>query len=164
MNNKNTNNVTIEELHKKIKVLEDENKSLQKLVYHDTLTNVYNRAWFLHNIKSHSKVHLTIVDLNKLKLINDSEGHLAGDRFILNVSKKLQDYGKVVRFGGDEFIVISPNQKKFDELNNHSSTLFSKGGVMPDEYQTISEALQIADRRLYVDKRSLEMQSDRSND
>lgn len=164
MSNIKNNNTTIEELQKRIKDLEAQNKALQKLVYRDPLTNVFNRAWFLHNVKSHSKVYLTIVDLNKLKRINDSEGHLAGDRFILEASKMLQEYGKVVRFGGDEFIVISSNQQKFNDLNNYQTTLFSKGGVTPDEYQTISEALQIADKRLYINKRNLEMLDDKFND
>lgn len=145
--------IEITALKEKIKLLEKQNKSLKKLAYFDPLTNTYNRTWFNKNITQKSKPYLIIVDLNNLKNINDSKGHLEGDKYILKTVSVLKQYGKVVRYGGDEFIVLCKDKAHFEKLISLNSCDFSKGGVLPEEYSTIGNAILLADKRLYIDKK-----------
>lgn len=93
----------------KTKVLRDEMFELQKLVYEDGLTKSYNRKWLEDTYLDHNTEEGTIVviDLDKFKSINDTHGHVVGDKVLVHVAQKLKESGgKVVRFGGDEFLVI----------------------------------------------------------
>lgn len=86
---------------------------------HDTLTGLPNRtlameilAQSIERARRNDKYHfaLLFIDLNRLKLVNDSLGHLAGDRFLIEIARRIQrcvrDNDVVCRFGGDEFVVI----------------------------------------------------------
>lgn len=139
-------------LKRKIKLLESKNKQLKALAFFDTLTKAYSRTWFKHNISSDSKVFLVLVDLNNLKTINDSQGHQEGDKYLLKTVTLLKKFGKTIRYGGDEFIVLCKNQTFYENLINLKTADFSKGGVTPSEYNTIAEAIILADKRLYRDK------------
>lgn len=87
---------------------------------HDPLTGAFNR-WYLdellrreeHRGRRHDQpISFLIIDVDNFKSINDTYGHLVGDDILKSVSKKLRaavrasDY--VVRFGGDEFLVVMP--------------------------------------------------------
>lgn len=103
------------------KKLQKEIQELQRIVYEDSLTKSYNRKWFDDTILDHDKLSLrdngtiVMVDLNKFKEINDSFGHVVGDKVLIHVTVKLKECGgRVVRYGGDEFIVI------FDSTINSS--------------------------------------------
>lgn len=97
------------------KELEDK---LYKLSYTDSLTNLYNRTYFVDRSKALYKedfLPLSIImgDVNGLKIINDSIGHIEGDKIISNISKIILsccrpgDYA--FRWGGDEIIMLLPN-------------------------------------------------------
>lgn len=86
---------------------------------HDTLTNLPNRTLVMEILSrsierarrnENYKFALLFVDLNRFKLVNDSLGHLAGDRFLVEVSQRLaaclRSNDVVGRFGGDEFVII----------------------------------------------------------
>jgi len=95
------------------KKLQQEIQELQKIVYEDGLTKSYNRKWFDDTILNQDKISLrdsgtiVMVDLNKFKEINDNYGHIVGDKVLIHVTVKLKESGgRVVRYGGDEFIVI----------------------------------------------------------
>ncbi len=83
----------------------------------DSLTNVFNRRAltnYLGNICSKQNLkydlHLLMIDIDDFKKINDTYGHLAGDKiliFLTNILKKtLRDGDKIFRYGGEEFILI----------------------------------------------------------
>ncbi len=93
--------------------LQNRISALEEEVYVDDLTKAYNRKWLFDKILRHNCFQkngvLTFIDLDKFKHINDSYGHIAGDKvlfLISNVLKKLEGVD-VVRYGGDEFIMIS---------------------------------------------------------
>ncbi len=96
----------MEELNRRISMLEEQ-------VYLDELTKAYNRKWlfekFLINEKFLKSGTLVFVDIDKFKEINDTYGHITGDKvlaMITQLTKKLGDT-HTIRYGGDEFILIS---------------------------------------------------------
>ena len=98
--------------------IEDE---LTHLSLHDALTGLPNRSFFLENLdkavararRSHSRLALLLLDLDRFKLTNDRFGHEAGDRLLVEVGRRLSaglrtgDF--VGRLGGDEFVVLFEN-------------------------------------------------------
>ncbi|MGB5823679.1 MAG: HD domain-containing phosphohydrolase [Proteocatella sp.] len=97
------------------KILE---KRLRYLSYTDMLTGVYNRASFegkIKELKNTRKTPIGIImgDVNGLKLINDTFGHIEGDKILVSISNVLKkvcgEYGHIFRWGGDEFVVLIPN-------------------------------------------------------
>ena len=97
------------------KKLEDR---LRYLSYNDALTGIYNRTYFEEKIRElnneeHLPLGIIMGDVNGLKLVNDSLGHLEGDRLLKSISsvlnKACSDKGFVFRWGGDEFMILLPN-------------------------------------------------------
>ncbi len=91
---------------------------LQFLSYHDQLTGLYNRRFFEQELdrldqEKYYPFTITMADINGLKLINDSFGHVAGDECIIKVAKVIiegiREKDIVCRLSGDEFIILSPN-------------------------------------------------------
>ncbi|MBO5389161.1 MAG: GGDEF domain-containing protein [Lachnospiraceae bacterium] len=99
-------------------------------INHDELTNVYNRYYLTNFIKDNfedvkingeqSNLSLAVVDVDSFKSINDSYGHKFGDLVLRRIASILRDKSddysdaKVVRLGGDEFIIISTEITKDD--------------------------------------------------
>lgn len=91
---------------------------LRFMSFHDALTGLYNRAYFeeeIERLNGSRQFPISIIacDLDRLKLINDREGHDAGDRAIKAAAKVLggntfRTEDVVARIGGDEFVVILP--------------------------------------------------------
>ncbi len=87
--------------------------------FHDGLTDLPNRALFMNRLKhaiNTAQRHpdylyaVLFLDLDRFKVINDSLGHLAGDKLLLVVSQRLLDFLRptdtVARLGGDEFAIL----------------------------------------------------------
>jgi diguanylate cyclase len=89
--------------------------------HHDPLTRVGNRRMSAHvfadlvsMFKNHGRAFsIAMIDIDNLKLINDSSGHGAGDLIIKDFARALTDSLRradtVIRFGGDEFLVFLPD-------------------------------------------------------
>lgn len=99
----------------KNKQLEEKLRYLSEI---DILTGLYNRNCFEEKIKelNHASFHplgIIMGDVNGLKLLNDTLGHLEGDKLLKSISKVLKsvckESGYVFRWGGDEFIILVPN-------------------------------------------------------
>lgn len=140
-------------LYKTIEELKKRNKELKKLAYTDNLTGCYNRNWLFEKFQPKDKWFLTMIDVNGLKRVNDTLGHTKGDEFLIDISDKLKLFGDVVRYGGDEFIILTQSENKFEKLNSLNDLNFSTGGVYFDEKETIKEAIIRADKKLYINKR-----------
>ncbi|MEV4636871.1 EAL domain-containing protein [Actinoplanes sp. NPDC049548] len=97
-----------------------ERKELQEQLvheaYHDGLTQLANRALFRERVaealehRGDDDVTVLFLDLDGFKEVNDSLGHLAGDKLLVQVAARLRDAVRdgdtVARFGGDEFAVL----------------------------------------------------------
>lgn len=98
------------------------NDLLEKLIYVDKLTGAYNRHYLddylprlvKDGLRNVTPLSLVIFDVDHFKLFNDMYGHLDGDSCLWKVSKSINDallrpMDKLVRIGGEEFLVILPN-------------------------------------------------------
>src|SRR5262249_39094584 len=93
---------------------------LQELSFHDSLTGLPNRRFlgqgFDEMLKAvrrvHGRIGVFFMDRDGFKKITDTHGHEVGDRLMVAVSDRLRtavgDRDEVVRYGGDEFIVLAP--------------------------------------------------------
>ncbi len=128
---------TINKMTKKLKEIDMENnlqkERLEMLSHTDALTGIYNRGYFnkiVPNILNTAKrndamISFAIIDIDLFKNINDTYGHLAGDKVLKNIASIIKrhitrknDY--YFRIGGEEFaIIFSANDKKkaFDFMN-----------------------------------------------
>jgi diguanylate cyclase (GGDEF)-like protein len=105
----------------------EEKKQLQHSVVTDELTRVFNKRFFLDKIqdefklakKQKSQLGIIMVDIDHFKKLNDTYGHLMGDKVLQRVAQaaKLATPGRAYccRFGGEEFSIIIPG-KSFDDV------------------------------------------------
>ena len=151
----------------------------------DQMTGMLSRHVFdedmtaLENEKGNMKsLGLLLFDMNNLKLINDAQGHKAGDNSIVAVSTVLKkifsNVSKCYRIGGDEFFIVLSNieKKSFEKLLRdfeEEVTLYNRdnqfkvdvavgGGYFcrsdPNWQESIYSLFTLVDGRMYEDKRS----------
>ncbi|NNG12319.1 MAG: diguanylate cyclase, partial [Halobacteria archaeon] len=101
-----------------IAAIEGVHERVKHLAYHDPLTDLPNRALFndrlthaLHNTRRTGKrIALLFLDLDGFKDVNDTLGHLGGDKLLQQVAGRLvtsvRETDTVTRYGGDEFTII----------------------------------------------------------
>lgn len=103
---------------KDITIRKNHDQMMHYMAYHDNLTGLGNQRLFNEELKKWIKeendkeLSLWIVDLDRFKFINDNLGHEAGDQLITSFAERLQSAvgpkGTVYRYGGDEFVVLTP--------------------------------------------------------
>ena len=101
-------------------------RQLQKLAANDPLTGLYNRRFGLNRlseeysraIRSQLPLGVLMFDIDHFKKVNDTYGHTVGDRVLVNIAKIATMAGRkgdfVIRYGGEEFIMILPGAGKED--------------------------------------------------
>lgn len=142
---------------------------LSKMSYFDTLTSVMNRNAYERKIKSlyadRRSLALIVADVNGLKIANDTLGHQAGDRLIIETAKSFSNvFGNdnVYRVGGDEFLTIlcdyDENEIEYDlklvkDYLMHNDVSASIGYSFVSRYMgNFEELLENADKMMYQDK------------
>lgn len=161
--------------------LKEEVEKLKAVVYMDELTHANNRKWLNDNkLKENTTLLkedgvLAMIDLNYFKLINDTHGHLVGDKILIFIANELKKTGfDVVRFGGDEFIVLFPKtisaenafdildklreiilHKKFKSKTTFFRASFSIGVSKYRANNELSSAIEFADKNMYADKQKI---------
>lgn len=151
---------------------------LEYLGTHDVLTTLKNRSFYVDEIKRLERkgippITVIIVDLNNLKIINDTQGHAAGDSLLRRtgevLSKAIEKSFRAARIGGDEFAVLLPgtdeqqgalvidNIRQLVELNNQFYTgpqlHLSIGSATCYDISNLHATLREADLAMYEDKR-----------
>lgn len=150
---------------------------LEYLGKHDVLTRLRNRAFYADELNRLARrgpwpVSVLIVDLNGLKLVNDEEGHAAGDAMLRRAGEVL---GKAVdapacaaRIGGDEFALLLPAsdaraaiavQERIQsllEMNNQfypgQPLTLSMGAATCQDGESLDAAVSRADQAMYAAK------------
>ncbi len=123
------------------KQVEDE---LRYLSFHDSLSGLYNRAYFeeeLHRLERSRQFPVSVIncDLDGLKQINDTFGHAAGDTAITGAAEILRHVFRaedvVARIGGDEFAIILPNtdiENTPNIIHRLESAIAAHNATLPD--------------------------------
>ena len=149
--------------------------------YIDQLCGVYNRKYYIDYVRSFCNSRKKddflvgiLIDMDNFKQINDKYGHYSGDMalqlFGSILRKNIADIGFAVRYGGDEFILISKQSeaavdavivnivKEIDEINatgeNEFHLSFSYGMATLNSDSNMNEFLRTMDARMYEMKRN----------
>jgi diguanylate cyclase (GGDEF)-like protein/PAS domain S-box-containing protein len=122
--------------------------------FHDKLTGLPNRALFMDRLAQaigrgrrhgHPSFAVIFLDVDRFKVVNDSLGHPAGDRLLVDLAHRLEEAIRpgdtVARLGGDEFTVL------LDGVSDvHEAAL-----IADRVHQTLKTPFEIDDRELHVD-------------
>lgn len=147
---------------------------LQQQVFVDALTSLLNRRALERDLRReagraarhHRRFSLMVIDLDGLKKVNDTQGHLAGDAHLKSMARALRNALRVgdsaYRIGGDEFVVLLPETDEgraeavAHRVRHEGGPAFSWGSVTyPDDGDDLDSLVDLADQRLFDQRRTL---------
>lgn len=110
---------------------------MARLANMDSLTQTPNRRYWNNLVETSSakirrgeRIAISVLDVNHLKLINDTMGQMAGDAAIKQVADKLKEISEfeiiIGRYGGDEFVIAIPGIKSTDDIAVMFDLIFNK--------------------------------------
>ena len=118
------------DLQRRLKILDEQREKLEYQANHDALTNLPNRVLFLDRLsqsikiaqRDNKEIALLFVDLDHFKSVNDSLGHTAGDKILVDfsqrLSKKIKTTDTISRVGGDEFCIVLNDVENLESLSD----------------------------------------------
>lgn len=159
------------------KLVKTQRKEMEKK-YLDTITGVFNRLYFEEVLPQRIKAILSLglnylvafLDLDNLKQVNDTYGHLKGDELIKNLAKAINQSIRghedvAIRYGGDEFLIVAPIracgdslilleriERNIEEMNQSLEIPLSVSigfACYPDDEKDFRKLLEVADKRMY---------------
>ena len=174
----------LEEVTKKydyfIAMQNEKMKHTFEMAVKDTLTGLYNRQYLdeyskqaLGRVERYENILVLIfIDLDNFKYVNDYFGHNEGDNVLRKIAqifqKTFRSYDIVVRYGGDEFIVLIEDKhyeedviksilkqfvKRVEESLKEFKLSASYGcAIAPNETKDINRLIELADERMYLQK------------
>ena len=152
----------------------------------DDLTQLCNRRFIYNNMPKiivqegalAKKISLFMLDIDNFKKVNDTFGHLAGDKLLVGLvrmmEKHVADKGIIARYAGDEFLILLPEQDEKEAhefgqamLEDLAKFKWSAGNrhfigqgvsmgiaVYPEDSASLTELINCADQALYAAKRA----------
>lgn len=108
---------------------------IRTIALHDSLTSLPNRLLLEDRAeiaisqarRSRKKVAMMFIDLDNFKQVNDVYGHKTGDKLLISMSQIMQSvlrpYDTLARWGGDEFVVLTPDQESIENIRSVASKL-----------------------------------------
>ncbi len=174
-------------------LLKDTVVKLNGVWAYDMMTHLYNRAGFYHNVKGLLKTmqredkmaFILFMDIDGLKLANDTMGHEIGDWMIREMAEvvkaNLTDDQIAMRYGGDEFVVFGSMEQEEDaimlpeklretmrsrnQLNDNLFELRASMGVSTYravEIINLDTLIEAADKKMYEEKRKRKAEAQKS--
>lgn len=160
-------------------------EELRRQASFDYLTKIYNRSFLIKRLEEefqrasrHNLTFTTIfVDIDNFKAFNDTYGHLLGDKLLVDFSnilrQSLRKNDIFGRYGGEEFIIVTPEtdkkgglalaEKLLDAVHEHrfmgskgeiAGISFSAGvASFPDDGKTLEDIIEKADVAMYMAKK-----------
>lgn len=128
----------ISERKKMEQALKASEQQIRDMAFTDSVTGLANRNLFTDRLdqlilsceRYHTEFALLFIDLDKFKSINDTHGHLVGDKLLAmageRISTSFRESDVVARFGGDEFLVIVKNTSDIENIDNIAEKLLKK--------------------------------------
>ncbi|WP_446787419.1 sensor domain-containing diguanylate cyclase [Macellibacteroides fermentans] len=156
--------------------LEYKNRILAEQSSTDSLTKISNHRTLIENLKSAisntkgKSLSMAIFDLDNFKKVNDSKGHIFGDKVLVETASMIENNIRKTdlagRYGGEEFMVIFPDtslreaitisEKIRQSIENHNYgielTVTVSGGVKEYENEELSEFIHAVDLKMYEAK------------
>jgi len=153
-------------------------QDLEYMSHHDDLTGCLNKKTATRELEReisrarryHHTFSIMMIDLDNFKNINDTYGHLEGDKVLVDFAQKakaaIRETDQISRFGGDEFLILLPNtsireallsSERIHDAAKSSSTKSWSASIGISEWQghddTLDALLNRADKSLYLSKR-----------
>lgn len=154
-------------------------KKLYSATIKDPLTGLFNRNYFYEMLayevrrarRYKASLSLIIIDVDDFKAVNDTWGHLEGDRVLVELSETFKCHVRaadiICRWGGEEFAVILPEtdadgayklseriRKAIESMNSNNKVTICTGVSAIKDEMDIDKLIASADKALYQAKRS----------
>lgn len=113
--------------------LENLKQELEYIAYHDSLTNLPNRRYFMDELEKQTLANkygaVMLLDLDNFKSINDTLGHDYGDMVLIKIAEKLERLKSekvfISRFGGDEFFILIEDENDVIIIENYAEKIIN---------------------------------------
>lgn len=141
-------NDLLERVNSYVDRIQAQKEHIEFLAHNDSMTNLPNRSRFNKKltevIESGASGGVILIDIDNFKGINDSMGHIYGDKVIRTVAEKISEISGpsvfVSRFGGDEFLILHEFEDDMHELVSYVLNIFV---AMDNEFEIDGNRMKI---------------------